>query len=146
MPADMEVTPKTPIWRVLAAYVLGCVLAGIWVTIYIGGSPFTFDPETYEPIEVGLIDHIGTAILMVAIALAGCLIPVGVGRGIMMVMGTRSAVLFALIWALAGTFVAGGTNLFSWARNAPELLLGYFLPGAVIGAVVWWVETGGIRP
>ena len=144
----MQSTPKTlpglrpSIWRILGGYVAGCVLAGLWVSIWLG-EPFpNFDPDTYETLPVGPMDYVSTWLFLTMIALVGCLIPVAIGRGLMLWRGTTAPVLFALIWAVAGTLVAGGFDPRTWFDA--ELLTAFFIPGAIIGVLVWRLETWGL--
>lgn len=140
---DLVHPARSPVWRIALAYILGCVLAGIWVTYWLGGAILTVDLDTYEPIETGWRDAVGTWVLTTMIALVGCFIPVTIGRGLMLWRGVTWPAAFALIWGLAGVVVAGGPNLASWTDA--ELWTAFFLPGCVIGLVVWWADTGGRR-
>ena len=108
MQSTPETTPIRPsIWRILGGYVAGCVLAGLWVTIWVGDPITNFDPDTYVSQPVGPMDYVATWLFLTLIALVGCLIPVAIGRGLMLWRGTTAPGLFALIWALAGTFGGG---------------------------------------
>ncbi|MEM1273774.1 MAG: hypothetical protein AAGF88_08155 [Pseudomonadota bacterium] len=133
------------ILRFLQGYFVACVIAGLWVHLRTGGAMLTFDPVTYEPVTPSLADHASSVALLIIIAMAGCFLPVVLGRWLSAFGGGTSRLWYAIIWALADVIVAAGPNPLTWFTDPAwlELVTIFAVPGAIIGVIAHAIEFRG---